>query len=50
MEIPVISQAVMVLIGAIVFGAATVKGVAGLGFPLITVRWWPTLSARMPRW
>ncbi|KRT76136.1 MAG: hypothetical protein XU14_C0063G0001, partial [Armatimonadetes bacterium CSP1-3] len=37
MEIPVISQAVMVLIGAIVFGAATVKGVAGLGFPLITV-------------
>lgn len=37
MEIPVIAPPVMVLIGAIVFGAAMVKGVAGLGFPLITV-------------
>jgi len=37
MEIPIMSPQLMVLVSAIVFGAATVKGVAGLGFPLIAV-------------
>lgn len=37
MDFPSISPQVMVLVSAIVFGAATVKGVAGLGFPLIAV-------------
>ncbi len=37
MEIPIISPLVLAVLGLVVFGAATVKGVAGLGFPLITV-------------
>ncbi len=37
MEIAPLSGPVIALVGLIVFGAATVKGVAGLGFPLITV-------------
>ncbi len=37
MEIPLISPLVLFVLGVVVFGAATVKGVAGLGFPLITV-------------
>ncbi|HEV8340084.1 MAG TPA: sulfite exporter TauE/SafE family protein [bacterium] len=37
MEIAPLSGPAVLAIGLIVFGAATVKGVAGLGFPLITV-------------
>src|SRR3989304_8815580 len=37
MEFVALSTPVLIAIGLIVFGAATVKGVAGLGFPLITV-------------
>lgn len=37
MEIPAFAPPVMIIVGLIVFGAAMVKGVAGLGFPLITV-------------
>lgn len=37
MDIAPLSGPVILLVGLIVFGAAIVKGVAGLGFPLITV-------------
>lgn len=36
-EIPFVSPLVLTVLTAVVFGAATVKGIAGLGFPLITV-------------
>jgi len=36
-EMPVVSPLLLAILAAVVFGAATVKGVAGLGFPLITV-------------
>src|SRR3972149_2389441 len=37
MEIAPLSGPVLWAVGLIVFAAATIKGVAGLGFPLITV-------------
>jgi hypothetical protein len=37
MELVTLSTGLLIAIALIVFGAATVKGVAGLGFPLITV-------------